>query len=169
MHTSFTLLKNSYCLKISRNICKGLVYLNSLTLHVCEIVIIFWICICLYVLLYFSIGFVLFMTYSTLRCHSDWLMAPWNVYLMYVYWPICMLYLWICWMSFDDICCGVCSKNCLGNLLLVYTGSIKCHGQVVNSPALNLEGPGFKSRSKDQLMWLKFFAVFISPTRQILE
>jgi hypothetical protein len=44
----------------------------------------------------------------------------------------------------------------------------ECHGRVVNILALYSGGPEFKSQPGDWLSWLRSFAVFLSPSRQML-
>jgi hypothetical protein len=46
----------------------------------------------------------------------------------------------------------------------VYMKYTECHGQVVNTTALYSRGPGLPG---DQLSWLRFFSVFLSPSTQM--
>jgi hypothetical protein len=41
--------------------------------------------------------------------------------------------------------------------------------RVVNTPASHSGGPWLKFRPENRLSWLKFFVVFFSSSRQILE
>jgi hypothetical protein len=40
-------------------------------------------------------------------------------------------------------------------------------GRQINTPASYSEGPRLKSRRSGRLSWLKFFVVFISPSKEI--
>jgi hypothetical protein len=52
--------------------------------------------------------------------------------------------------------------------LLLENTFTKCCSWVVNTPALCLEGPVFKSQAGDRLSWPRFLVVFLSPSRQML-
>jgi hypothetical protein len=47
------------------------------------------------------------------------------------------------------------------------TGVTGRRGRVVSTPASYSGGPGFKSRPGDRLYWLRFFVVFLSPSRKM--
>jgi hypothetical protein len=53
------------------------------------------------------------------------------------------------------------------HLLFLSSKSAECCGQVVNTPALYSGSPGLKSRSRYRLSWLRFFMVFLGPSRPI--
>jgi hypothetical protein len=62
----------------------------------------------------------------------------------------------------------------LNNIILTFflydhtttTKTERC-GQVVNTPALYLRGPGLKSRTRDWLSSLRLFMVLLSPSWQM--
>jgi hypothetical protein len=54
---------------------------------------------------------------------------------------------------------------CYSTTFLVF--QTERHGRVVSIPASYSGGRGFKSRPGDQLFWLRFLVVFLSPSRQM--